>query len=140
MMVSLASVIKSDIRFLHQLRNHPDIRAKMLDTKPIPWSTHVKFWQKRLRRKVRNDFIVVHEGKRVGIIRLDRRNGYQEVSIIIAPEYQKMGIGTRALQTLLMMSNAKRFGARIRCDNKVSQEVFERNGFKKVYCFYEVSR
>jgi RimJ/RimL family protein N-acetyltransferase len=137
-MVSLVSVMSFHIRFLYKIRNDPRIRSKMLDTKPIPWSTHVEFWKKRLKRKVRNDFIIGYEGKQIGIIRLDRRNGYQEVSIIIAPEFQNMGIGTRALQTLLVMSKAKRFGARIRCDNEVSQDVFERNGFKKMYCFYEV--
>ena len=121
----LREVKPDDMRFLYDLRNHPEIRAVSHSTKVFTYDEHCDWWRLKLTTRGCEASIIEYEDKSVGVI---RRNG-EYISIAILPGYQNQGLGTKAIQSFSKKGDV----ANALCGNIRSIHTFEKAGFKKAY-------
>ena len=139
MKIMLRNATRNDIKMTYEWRNDPRIRRWMFASKQIPWDVHKKFWSARLKRKNAYSYIMQADGKDCGVIRFDQNTmmrGYYEIDIYLAPAFQGKGIGTKILGEVKKIARKKRMKgltAIVKPDNKRSQKIFEKNGFKLRY-------
>ncbi|MFH2101058.1 MAG: GNAT family N-acetyltransferase, partial [Candidatus Micrarchaeota archaeon] len=137
MTIELRKVSEDDIRRLFELRNNPEIRKNMFESHEIAWEEHLAYWHKMLGASDNHYFMIIKDGKAIGLARLDRREGSHEVGILIDPGHQREGYGSEAIQKLKEMAAEKRIrlSAKIKPENFASQKLFEKNGFVKHHNF-----
>ncbi len=136
--VVLRKLIKEDLGLVYKWRNDPLIRHQMFNSGEISLEEHQKYWDQRLRKG--NCYVIVLDGRDIGVVKLNKTDDGFEVDIFIDPSEQGKGIGTTAL--LKLKELAKKQGilklvAKIKSDNAGSQRIFEKNGFKLKYSYYE---
>ncbi len=139
--VSLKAVSEEDIRLIYELRNDPAVRKTMFQGGPIAWGEHAEFWRKRLADRDALSFMVVLGGRKIGFARLDKRDDGFEVGIIVSPEMQGQGIGTRALGAVISLARQKGMRlliARVKPGNAASAAIFIKNGFVEKNGRYEL--
>ena len=139
MKLKLREVKISDIKKIYQWRDKS--REMMFQTQPISWKEHEDFWTQRLKNNNACSFIIICEGNEVGLLRLDKKEEFEEVGIIIDKQFQGKGIGAIALKKLaevVKTHEVKRLVARIKPENIYSKKAFEKAGFKEKYVFYEL--
>ena len=109
-------------------RNDPVTRSMSKSTDKVPWEDH-QAWYADHYHEMKIGWIYL---ARVGVVRVT--DG--EVSITVAPNWRKEGIGAQLLRSV----EGRR--ATIRRGNEASQRLFERCGYERVnedadYLFYE---
>jgi len=133
--VRLRRATAADTEAVWRWRNDPVTRAASLDTAEVPWAVHETWFGDSLRRDDRELYIVVADGEDAGMVRVDVRNGEGVVSVNIAPEWRRRGVGTAALRTLVRQTPRRpglaRLVAEIRASNVASRAAFERAGFSE---------
>ena len=136
--VILRKLTNEDLNLVYKWRNDPKIRANMFNTRRISKSEHLRYWKKRLRKG--NCYIITTLGKAIGFAKLDKTLEGYEVGIYIDPQEQGNGYGTLALNAVKKIAVSKRIKvlfARIKINNRASQKIFEKNGFKAKYAYLE---
>lgn len=75
--------------------------------------------------------VILHGGEPAGILRFDRRGGADvyEISILVAPQKQRCGIGLAALRLGRRLLPQAEIVACVHRDNVVSKRMFEAAGF-----------
>ena len=140
--ITLRPVTENDIKKIYEWRNLQEVRKVSLDDRKISWDEHIKFWNDYLKNKKGYAFIIEYNGIDCGVIRLDmKKNNKAEVSIIISPKFQGIGIGTKSLNLACKIArrlNIKGLTARIKPNNKKSINIFIKNNFKLKYNCYEL--
>jgi len=78
--------------------------------------------------------VVLYDGERVGSISVDREPGRITLAgIVIAPPYQRRGIGTWLVQSLLAEADAARIPVELRVlKGNPAKRLYERLGFVQV--------
>jgi len=86
--------------------------------------------------------IVMHNGECAGVLRLEwcAENGSYEVSIFVAPERWRLGIGSVALSLARNLLPQAEFQAEVREGNEASHALFAAAGYHQVESNPEVSR
>lgn len=115
--------------------NDPVTRAVSFHTEPISSSSH-NAWFAASLAGARSLYIIEYNEESVGVARLEPIGQQRaEVSLTIAPNRRRRGIGTAALTALIDTAAAngtEELVARIRSTNEHSQRTFERAGFALV--------
>lgn len=127
-----------DLRDLFRWRNDPKVRRQMFTTGKIRWEDHVSFWKKRFADKKAKTYIIYHNGISSGMLRIDKRTDGDEIGIIIAPEWQGMGIGKAVIQAVISKCASRPLLSRVKTDNEASKRIFDKNGFRPIYTLYEL--
>lgn len=138
--ITLRPVKEEDFSIMYKWRNDPNVRKMMFNTAELELDEHISFWNNRLHDKSSFSFMVFDSEKPIGVIRLDKRLDLYEIDILISPEEQGRGIGKRVLEEIIAFAknkNIKKLSARIKPENQRSKQIFQRNGFKEVYSYYE---
>jgi RimJ/RimL family protein N-acetyltransferase len=104
------------------------------DTRPIPWSAHVSWFERKLGDpSARMLVVVAPDGGDIGYVRCDIADGTGEISVGLAPTEQGKGYGVLALRAaaawLLRDPSLRRLRAHVRPGNARSLRAFERAGF-----------
>jgi RimJ/RimL family protein N-acetyltransferase len=128
----------SDAAVLLKWRNSPDVRKYSIHSEEIQVEDHEMWFARRLKRHQMEPFFVFHvNDKPVGMTRLDLLPGSKveyEISIMVDPEKNNMGIGTRILNTTCETFFTLQLGislfAQIHEKNFTSQRLFEKAEFK----------
>lgn len=124
-----------DEDLLFSWQTQPDTRQFSRNPAPPTREDHHAWMANTLRSPSRILSLVLHRGTAAGLVRLDRigdSNGQSnefEVSILIAPEKQRLGLGQAALDLAHRLRPASTLRAEIHPDNASSQALFRRAGY-----------
>lgn len=138
--IRLRKIRRGDIPRIFKWRNDPTVRKNSFNTRKISWPQHQGYWAGRFSRKPDYSYMIVCDGEGAGVIRLDdKKDGTFEVNILIAPDYQGMGIGSIAIKELCELSRKlgiKKLVAKMKPHNLASQMIFRKGGFREKYRFF----
>lgn len=129
----LQKATDDDIDIVYEWQTDP-LTRKYFHNNSIPsYPEHCDWMMKTITSENVFMYIINHEKKRVGVIRLniiDTKTAL--VSILIAPKEHGKGFASLALKSVLKMHKEYRFEASINIKNKASQNLFIKCGFVQV--------
>jgi len=137
--ISARKARSEDCRRIWEWANDPETRARSFDFKPIPWESHVAWFQQKLIAPHSSMYITELGKEPVGLIRFDPDENHPGdcfISISIAPNQRGL---KRAAPSLIAAIRAHSYGrvfgrihAYIKPDNQASIKAFERADFRFV--------
>lgn len=126
----------ADVRNVFEWQSAPGARQHARNPQAPTWNEHAAWFAASLHNPDRAMFIVLHDGKKAGIVRLDREAGEgvdtHEVSILISPDFQGKGLGFTALKLLRSCKAFAIFRAEILPDNHISHKIFDKAGYHPI--------
>ena len=129
---------KDDVDVLFSWQSQQQVRRYYNNPEPPSWSEHTLWFEQTLHDKNKELYIALNEKKSsIGMIRLDRiviknQPTILEISILVAPKYQKIGLGLAILQSLKKLKTNTRCVANVHKDNIASHRLFLNAGFNKI--------
>jgi RimJ/RimL family protein N-acetyltransferase len=128
-MVVLRAATRADAGILHAWRNEAATRSASHDQETIPWEDHVAWLEHSLADDSRKLLIAEVDGRAVGTVRADLRDGAWELSWTVAPEARGQGIASIMVRCLVDSIDAP-VSARVRAGNTASVRVATRVGLR----------
>jgi len=129
----------NDCKDVFNWRNDELTRKVSFSSDPVSYDDHLRWFNDSLSDPSRTIYIGEnHNGNKIGVIRLDRRNkDVAEFNINIAPEMRGKGYGSRLIE-LACVSYSQEYGqclflARIKKDNLASFKTFKKAGFIELF-------
>ena len=127
-----------DAEVLLTWRNNPSVREFSLRSELILIDEHLKWLSDRLERvQLEPFFLFAANNKKIGMSRLDALSGSTdryEISILVDPDEQSKGVGTRILnmtcESFFSLNPNKTIVAKVHELNLVSQRLFANAGFE----------
>jgi len=96
----------SDQNILLKWRNNRKIRQSSFKTKIVLKKEHALWFKKRLKKK--NIWIFKKMNKKIGMIRLDKKNENRfELNYLIDPKYHGKNLGKKMLKTFFKKTKSK---------------------------------
>jgi UDP-2,4-diacetamido-2,4,6-trideoxy-beta-L-altropyranose hydrolase len=128
---------QDDCRLLWEWANDEQVRSASFSSAPIPWNTHIAWFNKKLRQNGSHLWIAEDEGQPVGQVRFDQReDGEYEIAVSLRRDRRGRGLAvpliTQALQSLSTSGKYTRIHAFVKPENAVSLKAFARSGFERV--------
>lgn len=132
---NLRKAIKSDVKIIFDLTNEDEVRENSINTDPIIWENHVKWFNEKLND---NDYLILiaedEPNQFVGQVRYEFENTQAIVSISIAPDFRGLDLAAPIITDsakFLFKSNEKveTILAYIREINIPSLKAFEQAGY-----------
>ncbi|MFA5412008.1 MAG: GNAT family N-acetyltransferase [Candidatus Micrarchaeia archaeon] len=140
MTVSLRKAGEADVKQIFGWINEPSTREQSFSQKPVSLEEHVAYWNSRLKDGKNHSFII-HSGKeQVGLLRMDKRDGAYEVSILISEGHRGKGLATEALKAAIGMCKElgiRKLIAKVKPSNGASMKLFEDCGFQPAHVLFE---
>ena len=134
-MVTIRKAKSTDAEMVFGWRNDDEARAVSRSSKKVKWEDHVHWFAERLMTKhAESVWIIEREKTPVGSGRINRyKDDHRaEISIALAPEHRREGLGRLAIAQLSTM--VKSMGrvpvAYVRVSNSRSLNAFMAAGFK----------
>lgn len=130
----LREISSDDCQLLFEWVNDSEVRKNSFSREPIPYETHVLWFQKKLEDSGCEIFIYMDGNEPVGQVRVDFEEDAGLISYFIAKEFRGKGYGKKMLLAI-ETKIAERVGvlnAQVKKDNKASQLVFERLGYQRM--------
>lgn len=128
----------SDAKLLWDWANDPAVRKAAFSTDPIPWETHLQWFERKLNDPDCHIYIAVDERDTpVGQIRFDRWQQAEAV-IDVSIDHSKRGSGYGSLlvetgmHQLFADASFLAVHGFVKIDNFASIQTFERAGFRKI--------
>jgi UDP-2,4-diacetamido-2,4,6-trideoxy-beta-L-altropyranose hydrolase len=130
--ISFISIKRADLddsENIFKWRNNNKIRDVSINSAPISWEEHQKWFDGVLKDKNRELLIGVTETKTVGVVRFDIKNDVAEVSIYLVPEGGVAGQGGNLLMSAERWLNINRpeikfIYANVLAENDASKNLF----------------
>ena len=98
MKLNLRSVEKKDFEKILEWRNDPDVRISSLTQHIIPIDEHIEYWTEFLKNLRNFAFIVVHDNKDIGVLKLKNINKKTyEIDIFLSKNSRNKGLGQQIL-------------------------------------------
>ena len=120
-----------DAELLFRWRNDNDTRANSRETAPVPWQSHLRWLEAKLRDDLCDVLIAEKDGESVGTVRIEVRNDETELSWTVAPEQRGRGIG-RGIVRCAAGLRPGRLVAYIHPDTASSETIARGAGFVPV--------
>jgi UDP-2,4-diacetamido-2,4,6-trideoxy-beta-L-altropyranose hydrolase len=133
----LRRVRAEDVRLLWEWVNDPEVRVASFSPAPIPWETHVTWFEEKFHEKGSILFIAEREdGTPLGQIRFDRlQDGEWEVDVSVAKSTRRRGMASQIIRLgvrMLMREYGNgRVHAFVKSQNVASLKSFERADFTR---------
>ena len=132
--LSLRPATQQDWRCLWDWRNDPATREASFDTAPIPLQDHKRWLARKLEGGETRIFIVLDaDGRGIGYVRFDIREGNAEISVSVDRGERGKGYGAAAIrhgcERLLATEAIERVIALVKGDNPASLAAFKKAGF-----------
>jgi RimJ/RimL family protein N-acetyltransferase len=127
-----------DLRLLWEWANDPEVRAASFSSEPIPWETHLAWFEQKFHQKGSVIFIAeTEDATPIGQIRFDFRPGHEaDLNISLAKEKRGCGLAVpmiqRALGDLFASTDCERVHAFVKPENVPSIRAFEKAGFIRI--------
>jgi RimJ/RimL family protein N-acetyltransferase len=127
-----------DARLLWEWANDRSVRANSINQEPIPWESHLKWYECRLSSPGTRFWIMEAAGEPVGQIRYDtdEEGESAEISFSVAGSHRGRGYGTKLIRLTVALAckelNVPRITAITFVENQASYTAFLRTGFKSL--------
>jgi UDP-2,4-diacetamido-2,4,6-trideoxy-beta-L-altropyranose hydrolase len=130
--VQLRLATMADAGLMLKWQSTPGIRAHSRNPEAPGPAEHTRWMQNKLADPCCIFHVILHGGRPVGVLRLDRQaDGAYEISILVAAEAQNKNIGGAALELAKRLLPDAVIRAVIRADNAASIRMFERAGYRR---------
>jgi len=134
----IRKVVHSDIDILYEWANDPETRRNSFNQTLIPFDTHKKWFEEKLKSNS-TLFLIYHcEEENIGQVRFEIDNDNAYINYSINPLYRGKGYGYRML--LLSEDKIKREYKTIKCllaeiknDNISSQKIFKKLKYEELH-------
>lgn len=131
--LTLVKLKMSDAEILFEWQSQPSTRIYCKSPAIPEWEEHLEWLTQKLREPHQELFIIMHDGLPAGFLRLENTQHNQyEVSVLVAPDFYRMGIAEGALRIIHACKKPAIFDAYILPDNKKSRQLFEKIGYKSI--------
>ena len=117
-----------DAVLLLKWRNDPLTRSMSLTTDEIDWETHIDWFKGKISCDNSDIYVVHHKDLPIASIRCEQKDGYSEISWVMAPEHRGRGLGKQMLHKFVRHHKNK-YLATIRIENIASQKICTFAGF-----------
>lgn len=122
-----------DARFAWELANDATVRSMSYSPEPIPWDTHVAWFERRLAASDRCTFVGELDGVPVGQVRFDVEGTTAEIGVSVAARHRGRHLGAllyaHGSGRALSLASVDRVLGFIRPDNQPSVRACEAAGF-----------
>ncbi|HBR21700.1 MAG TPA: hypothetical protein DD713_03920 [Nitrospiraceae bacterium] len=120
---------------LFNWRNHPDIRKKSFNTKPISWDEHERWFKEKTGDSKTTIYMAYCQEQKIGTVRFEDIGNAIKVSIMLNPEYLSKGFGSNIIKIgtekfIKENTSLRPICAEIRVDNIISIKAFQEAGYK----------
>jgi RimJ/RimL family protein N-acetyltransferase len=111
-------------------RNDELTRKMFINGGIVNKEDHYSYMDKMSKNKNREQFIFIHDNKKIGTIRIDKLNDeFVEFSYTINPKYRGNGYGSLMMK-LFLFGKVGKYRCEIKPENIGSIRMAEKNGFK----------
>jgi len=115
--------------------NDPLLRSLSFSSDPIPWNSHVA-WFERALQDPNVQFYIAESGVPVGLARFELENGETVISVSIAREYRRRGLGRELIELasgrMLNDNGIAAIHAYIKPENAASISAFAAAGYEQL--------
>ena len=119
-------------------RNDEFTRKMFINGGIVNKEDHYSYMDKMSKNNNREQFIFIHDNKKIGTIRIDKLNDeFVEFSYTINPKYRGNGYGSLMMK-LYLFDKVGKYRCEIKPENIGSIRMVEKNGFKYKYKKEEV--
>lgn len=135
MSIELRSAKREDAQQLFKWVNDPVSRKYSSNPDSVPWETHKKWFEKKLKEGKSRLLILEDEGKALGQMRFDPIGEKSwEISIGLESSLRGKGFGLESLELGTQYAwkklHASKILARVRVENLISYKVFQKAGYQ----------
>ena len=131
---------KDDLELLFTWRNHSNVRNFSTQDRSIPLEEHTRWFISRIEKLAQEPFYLFeYQNVAIGMCRLDKSSVSDdlfEISILVAPDFQKKGFGRLILQEscklFFEIYPDHKILAKVHAENSNSKRLFESENFKLV--------
>jgi len=129
--IRLRPATPDDLQVTFDWQQHSDVRKYFRNPQPPTRDEHQAWFQSRLNDPRSLFNVVLSDERPVGVLRLDKSETDDafEVSILVAPDAQRIGIGKAALDLAKRLLPENDLKAEVLPDNQTSVFLFENSGF-----------
>ena len=129
--LTLRRFTQADSKLLFSWQSTPGVRKYFRNQDPPTPSQHAEWTRSRINSISVVTEVICKGDQPVGLVRLDplQENEEFEVSILVAPQFQKMGVGEGALRLLQRLVPYLRLKAKVEPKNLPSIAIFKRAGY-----------
>ncbi len=135
--LTLRRALQDDCRTIWEWANDPEVRASAFNSEPIPWETHLQWFDGKLRDPQSLIFVGLSvNGKPFGQVRFDwDEHGAAEVDASVDRGQRNGGLGSaliqRAVEELFTSTSVGSVNAHIKPKNGASILAFEKADFRR---------
>ena len=130
-MIELKEVVEEDFEFLYNILRERNPEESIEHEKTPSYEEHIQF----VKSKPYSCWYVIEYMKeKIGTVYLSKED---EVGIFLKREFQKKGIGKKALELLIKNNPRERIFANVNPKNSKSVRFFAEYGFKLIQNTYE---
>lgn len=130
--VYLREAIADDIQLLFDWANEPSVRNNSLNSEPIPFETHRKWFDSQLTNPDSKLFILTDGAEPLGQIRIQKKNLLWEIGYSIDKKHRGKKLGEAIVRLLVERFNNYSFKAIVKKENSASLKVFQNLGFETI--------
>jgi RimJ/RimL family protein N-acetyltransferase len=140
--IQMREAVAADTRPLFEWRNHESVRLMSRRPEPVDWVEH-EAWLKAVGADADRVLLIgERDGRPVGVVRFDIRDGDAEVSIYRVPVSTERGLGARLLRAAerwlaLRRPDVTRLTAEVLDDNPRSHRLFRAAGYQPRSTIYD---
>lgn len=139
--ISLRAMNSGDEEILLGWQSHPDTRKFARTPAPPAPDEHAAWMKKILADEGAHPYIILADGQPCGHIRLNKRDGFFEISLLVDPAQYGLGIGLGAISCLHDVHGRQKIRAEILSGNAASVALFMKAGYKHLHdTWYEYER
>lgn len=128
--IYLREAHSEDVRLLFDWANEPAVRANSLNSEPIPFETHQKWFVSQLNNPDTKILILTDGTHSLGQIRIQKNGSLWEIGYSIDKEQRGKKLGSEIVRLLLNQFNHYSFKAIVKKENTASVTIFENLGFE----------
>lgn len=138
MNLSIRKATREDSKRIWQWRNDPVTCAMSLNSDPVPWDGHAKWYENTLLNPARSIWIGLAPDTQIpiGMVRFDKneKGDSAEISINMAPDYRGRGLSRPFLESCIReihrSGTVHTLTATIKPSNTASLSLFQSLGFQ----------
>ncbi|WP_343631864.1 GNAT family N-acetyltransferase [Fluviicola sp.] len=130
--IYLREASEEDLQLLFDWANEPSVRANSLNSEPIPFETHQKWFQSQLTNPDSKLFILTDGVEPLGQIRIQKKDLLWEIGYSIDKKHRGKKLGAAIVHLLVEKFNDYSFKAIVKKENTASLKVFENLGFETI--------
>jgi UDP-2,4-diacetamido-2,4,6-trideoxy-beta-L-altropyranose hydrolase len=133
--VTIRNACMSDADIIYKWQSDPNTRKYSHNAEVPQYEEHVNWLEKKLAEPASYFYIIEHDNKAAGVLRLDYQENTQNniyiISIYISPDHYQQGLGAIALNYANLLFDKSELHAEILEDNVASKKLFVKTGYIK---------